>query len=92
MTRPFSDVGVQHARQSEFVQRRRSQLPRNEVDVLIDARQRFKGCGNLRALLRRGLLERFQREPQRRQALTETIVKFASESASLLFLRDHEPP
>jgi hypothetical protein len=72
---------------------RRSELPGNEVDLLIDT------CQHLQALavpvaVRGGRLisvESFEDQPEGGQTLTEAIVQVSGESTPLILLGDDEP-
>jgi hypothetical protein len=95
MVRPLPDIGTQHPRQSELVERRRPQLPRDEIHVLVDAREHFQGAGGalpLRAAAAPIVVESFEDQPQSGQTLAEIVVQLPGESPPLVLLRPDEPP
>src|SRR5687768_2577042 len=77
---PLFDIGFEHPRQPKFVQRRRSELPGNEVDVLIDACQHLQGARSSRRLCAPISVERFEDQSEGGQTLTEAIVEVLGES------------
>ena len=91
------DVRVHDLVQSEFVQRRRSQLPREEIDTPVDTRQHAERLGERLPNTRRSsrpsrafASSRLEGEPERRQSLSQIVVQVAGEAPTLLFLHDHE--
>ena len=91
VARPLFDIGLEHSGQAKFVQRRWSQFPGNEVDVLSDTRQHLQGACSSRRLCAPISVEGFEHQPEGGQSLTEAIVEVLGESTPFILLGDDEP-
>ena len=92
--RPVLHVVGERRAQAEIVERGRSQLPDELVDVAIDLLgHRFERL-DLAAQIGRsaaGVLERADAASERRQLFTELIVHLARDAPALVLLREDEP-
>ena len=91
--RPLLDVRVHDPGEAEFIQRRRSQLPREEIDTPVDTRQHAERLGERLdhvPAVARIRVECLEGEPERGQSLSQIVVQVAGEAPTLLFLYDHE--
>ena len=88
--RPLGDEARQRRRQAELVERGRTQLPGEEVDVAADLLRQRERPGDLVAAgvgAAAALLAALERQAQRRQLLPEMVVQVAGDARALVLLR-----
>jgi len=92
IVRPFADELGQRRDQSKIVERRRPQLAREEVEVLVELLGRILRVMNPgQHGTRRGILcEQLELQPEAGKLLPEVIVDLARNTAALVLLHRHQ--
>ena len=90
---PVLNVVCQRGAQAQIVERSRTKLPDELIDIAIESlRDLFDAVDEraVRMLISTRILEHADAQCQRRQLLAELIVHFARDAPPLVFLSEHQ--